>query len=453
MTAFQKTSIRQALGIVFMVGASVAQGAAPSVAGGWDTVCLSNRYVSLQIVPSIGGRVMAYGLGTENVLWVNPGLAGKAPPASGVGPAGEWLNYGGDKLWPAPQGWDNAEQWPGPPDAILDGGPYTLEHLPRGGCVAALRLTSGEDRRSGIQLSRVIRLHEDSTRVSFEATMKNCDNKPRRWGIWAHTQLDGGREGGGHNPEMRAYCPLNPKSHFTKGYDVIFGDERNPSFQADPKRGLMVVEYQYKVGKIGLDSPAGWVATVNGLTGKAFVQRFTFEKQKPYPEGSSVEFWLNGLGSFKAWGKENVMPDDPEKNPFVFESEMLGPLTTLQPGESVSWTYDWFATSIGAGRHEVVDCTEAGVVSVPLSATPAGGRLRLTGRFGVFAPGQLVADALDGRGARLSRRVLLKRVSPLEPLVLDQTVVLPKETACVVLLVQGEDGHNARPLHQVKLPN
>ena len=122
MTAFQQTSIRQALGIMFMVGASVSQGAVLSVAGGWDTVCLSNRYVSLQIVPSIGGRVMAYGLGKENVLWVNPGLAGKAPPASGVGPAGEWLNYGGDKLWPAPQGWDNAEQWPGPPDAFRGAG-------------------------------------------------------------------------------------------------------------------------------------------------------------------------------------------------------------------------------------------------------------------------------------------------------------------------------------------
>jgi hypothetical protein len=31
------------------------------------------------------------------------------------------------KMWPAPQGWDNQQQWPGPPDPVLDGGPYTAE--------------------------------------------------------------------------------------------------------------------------------------------------------------------------------------------------------------------------------------------------------------------------------------------------------------------------------------
>jgi len=50
-------------------------------------------------------------------------------------------------------------------------------------------------------------------------------------------------------------CPLNPESHFTNGYAVIFGDEKNPSFQADAKRGLIRVRYQYKVG---LDSTSGW---------------------------------------------------------------------------------------------------------------------------------------------------------------------------------------------------
>jgi hypothetical protein len=60
---------------------------------------------------------------------------------------------------------------------------------------------------------------------------------------------------------MAAYCPLNPKSRFPKGYSVIFGAEDNPSFRPDPAAGLMRVQYQYRVGKIGLDSAAGWVAT------------------------------------------------------------------------------------------------------------------------------------------------------------------------------------------------
>ena len=86
-----------------------------------------------------------------------------------------------------------------------------LEQLPEGkdGSVA-VRLTSGNDLRSGISFSRVLRLHPDSTRVSIEATMTNIDNKPRRWGIWAHTQLDGaGADGKTYNSQMNAYCLIS----------------------------------------------------------------------------------------------------------------------------------------------------------------------------------------------------------------------------------------------------
>lgn len=407
---------------------------------GWDAVRLSNRYVSLQIVPILGGRVMEYALGNKNFLWVNPGLAGKAPPPGGVGPENAWLNYGGDKLWPAPQGWDHAEQWPGPPDAVLDGGPYQMELLPEEGAGAGVRLTSGEDRRSGIRFSRVIRLHEGSTQVSFEAVMKNIDTKPRRWGIWSHCQLDAAQPGGGHNAAMNAYCPINPQSRFTNGYAVIFGDEKNPSFQADAKRGLMRVQYHYKVGKIGLDSTLGWVATVDGSDGRVFVQRFTFEPGKEYPDGSSVEFWLNGTGSFRAWGKDNVMSDDPEKNPYVFESEVLSPFAKLQPGESYTWKYDWYAANIGAGKHEVTDCTDFGVTAEPLHAKTEGKTVRLTGRFGVFAPGRLALHFLDRLGQGLGRENLADPVSPLAPVILDRAAKLPDGTATIRLMVVDAAG-------------
>jgi len=410
---------------------------------GWPSQRMANNLVEVQVVPSIGGRVMQYAFGGKNFMWVNPGLAGQAPPPGGVGPENAWLNYGGDKLWPAPQGWDNAEQWPGPPDAVLDGGPYKLDLLPQDGTGAGVRLTSGEDKRSGIQFSRVIRLHEGSTHVGFEATMKNIDTKPRRWGIWSHCQLDGAKPGGGHNAEMNAYCPLNPKSHFTNGYAVIFGDEKNPSFQADAKRGLMRVQYQYKVGKIGLDSTAGWVATVDGLDGRVFVQRFAFEPGKEYPDGSSVEFWLNGTGSFRAWGKDNVMSGDPEKNPYVFESEMLSPFAKLQPGESYTWKYDWYAANIGVGAHEVTDCTDAGVVSESLCAKAEGKTARLTGRFGVFAPGRLSLHFLDGQGQLLGREILAEPVSPLIPVVLDCAAKLPDGTAALRLVFVDAAGKEA----------
>ena len=112
----------------------------------------------------------------------------KSPPLSGLGEGNAWLNYGGDKVWLAPQGWDNDQQWPGPPDSTLDGQSYALEIINPN----IIRLTSKEDHRSGVQLSRTIKLFDGTTRVSIDATMKNIDTKPRRWGIWDHTQFNAG---------------------------------------------------------------------------------------------------------------------------------------------------------------------------------------------------------------------------------------------------------------------
>lgn len=405
---------------------------------GWKTICLSNGLVELQVLPDIGGRIIQFKLGGKEFLWVNPQLAGKLPPSNGLAADGGWFNVGGDKLWPAPQGWDNDRQWPGPPDAVLDGQPYHVEELPCRGDEAAIRLTSGKDLRSGIQFSRVVRLSGGAARVCFEATMKNIDTRPRRWGIWAHTQLDGGKaDGSGHNPLLRAWCPLNATSHFPKGYSVIFGAPDNPSFQADPQRGLMHVHYQYQVGKIGLDSRAGWVATVDGESGAVFVQRFMFEPEKDYPDGSSVEFWLNGVGRIRAYKRDIVMPTSAAENPYVFESELLSPFAQLKPGQSYTWRYDWYAANTG-GDFPVIGCNEAGVIAEPLRANPTATGWRLRGRFGVFAESALHIEWRDGNGHALGRSLLNRNSTPLKPLALDETLVAPAGARTAALFAVGE---------------
>ena len=401
---------------------------------GWKSTRLANGFVELDIVPQIGGRIIQYKFGGKEFFWVNPQLAGKLPPTSGLDPNGEWLNYGGDKLWPAPQGWDNDEQWPGPPDAVLDGQPYAMEHLPaEENGSAGVRLTGRDDLRSGIRFSRAIRLHPNGTRVSIEATMTNVDDKPRRWGIWAHTQLDGAKAGGsGHNELMNAFCPINPKSRFAEGYDVIFGEKDNPSFQADNAAGMMKVNYQYRVGKIGMDSDAGWIATVDGESGLVFIHRFVFEGDKPYPDGSSVEFWLNGAGRIHAYNKDMVLPANSEENPYVFESEVLSPYARLAPGESYTYKYEWLSTSIG-GDYPVVECSEAGVVCEPLAASREGDKLLLTGRFGVFAPGYLRVSLHGDKGEKILSHIVKEKASPLKPVVLNLTLDSPTKAGEAVL--------------------
>ena len=413
-----------------------AQTVRPATYKGWDAYVMENDLAQLHVVPEIGGRVIQFTLGEKEFFWVNPALTGKSSPETGLDPDGGWMNYGGDKLWPAPQGWDNDQQWPGPPDAVLDGQPYRAETE----VGAAIRLTSRDDPRSGIRFSRRIRLHPRSTRVSIEATMTNIDNKPRRWGIWAHTQLDAGLpDSDDFNRLMRAWCPINPRSRFDRGYQVIFGQKDNPSFQADAERGLMKVSYQYKVGKIGLDSHAGWVATVDGRKGDVFVQRFQFDPERSYPDGASVEFWHNGVGRICAYDEWMEMADDRNENPYVFESEVLSPFARLQPGASYTWSYDWYACRIG-GDFPVVDCSEAGVVSEPLACSPDGDRVQLHGRFGVFHPGRLVAVAYDGQASVLATEMLHSAATPLKPLVLDHTLKLPVETRSLTLILQNVAG-------------
>ncbi len=422
--------------------------ASPSTYRGWKGYALENGLVRLHVVPDIGGRVMQYALGEKKFFWVNPATVGKTSPATGLDPDGGWMNHGGDKLWPAPQGWDNDRQWPGPPDAVLDGQPHRAETniAPWG-----IQLTSRDDPRSGIRFSRRIRLHPDSTRVSIEATMTNIDDKPRRWGIWAHTQLDAGLPGSDdYNRLMRAWCPINPKSRFEKGYDVIFGKKNNPSFQADVQRGLMKVSYHYQVGKIGLDSDAGWVATVDGRRGDVFVQRFTFEPKKTYPERSSVEFWHNGLGRIYAYNKWLDMADNRADTPYVFESEVLSPFAQLQPGESYTWRYEWNSCRIG-GDFPVVDCSEAGLVSQPLTSERDGDRVRLRGRFGVFHLGRLVLEARDEKGRLLATTLHNATATPLKPVVLDRELTRPPAASSVALVLQDAAGKRIGEVARVGL--
>jgi hypothetical protein len=404
---------------------------------GWKGYVLQNDLVRVNVAPDLGGRVIQYALGDKEFFWVNADLAGKVSPASGLGPDGGWLNYGGDKLWPAPQGWDNDQQWPGPPDAVLDGQPWRAE---TDADPAAIRMTSRNDPHSGIRFSRRLRLNPRSSRISVEASMTNIDTKPRRWGIWTVVQLDAGLEGtDDYNRLMRAWCPINPNTRYKAGYKILFGAKDNPSFETDAKRGLVKVSYQYKVGKIGLDSSAGWAATVDGRNGDVFIQRFTFEPKKAYPDGASVEFWHHGLGRFYGYNKWIDMPDNRKENPYVFESEILSPFARLAPGETYKWRYEWASCRIG-GDFPVIDCSDAGVVSQPLVCKSDGARWRVRGRFGVFHTGRIVLEAYDAKDRAVATKILVPGATPLKPVVLDRTLDLPSAARRVGIVLQDEDG-------------
>jgi len=409
----------------------------------WDSIDLRNDLIEVEAVPEIGGRIIQYTLGDYSFFWVNEELVGKAIPASRLGPGGEWLNYGGDKVWPAPQGRDNEEQWPGPPDAVLDGGPYAAEVTKKDGQAVAIRMTSEKDKQSGIQFSRVVKIFDGTTHVRIDTTMKNIDTKRRRWGIWTVTQFDtSNRHGDGYNENYWAYCPLNPNSMFHRGYNVMIGLVSHLSYKPDYENGMMRVHYDYRVGKIGMDSSAGWVATLDATDGYVFVHRFGYEPGKPYPDNASVEFWLNGPGELVAWGSEiEKMPDD---TPYLMESEVLSPFAALEPGESYTFGHDWYAAKVPPGCI-VVGCSDIGITCKELSAKICGGQLRLDGEFGAFYEGHAQIVLLDGNDKEIKKVSVSPAVTPLKALVLSEMklaeeVTVPENAAKVAICLYDAKG-------------
>jgi len=160
---------------------------------------------------------------------------------------------------------------------------------------------------------------------------------------------------------------------------------------------------------------------------------------KEYPDGSSVEFWHNGVGRIFAYNEWMEMPNNHRENPYVFESEVLSPFAQLQPGESYSYQYEWSACRIG-GDFPVVDCSVAGLVSQPLSCQRWRGRTRLQGRFGVFHLGRLTLEAYDGQEERLTTEILNPMATPLTPVVLDVDIELPARARSVALVLLDTEG-------------
>src|SRR4051794_30200632 len=67
---------------------------------GWHAQQLSNRWLQLIVVPQNGGRLMQVVFGGHSFLFVNPKYVGQYFPPDPI----RWFNYGGDKLWPLPEG-------------------------------------------------------------------------------------------------------------------------------------------------------------------------------------------------------------------------------------------------------------------------------------------------------------------------------------------------------------
>jgi len=410
---------------------------------GWSAVYMANELIRVVAVPAIGGRIMAYDLGDYPYLFVDRDLAGKlfTPDENqGDGSLSAWKNYGGDKTWPAPQGWDDDTQWPGPPDPVLDSGQYRLDSFGSDELSAHIRMVSPEDIRTGLQITRQASIYPQSTRVSLELTFTNISERMIRWSIWdvvqlrAERKLPDGRLT--YEPECMVSAPLNPASRFEHNFNVMFGNVDNPQWGIDSDNNLFIGKYLWEIGKVGIDSPGGWIAFINNASGHAFAERFQYYRQGVYPdEGVSVECWTVGKG-------EVANLDYEESEIYLMETEVLSPLYEFEPGETRTFTIEW---GVCRCPGPILAVSEAGCVGQSLSIDSDRPDHHIKGVFGVFDPGDLFVSWLDKEGQVLESNAIC-RVSPINPVVLDEPVEIPADSAELVLSVKADWDRTNREL-------
>src|ERR1700757_2692047 len=236
---------------------------------GWQAQEVTNEWVKLTFVPQLGGRLMQVSFNGHPYLFVNQVYKGKyISPAEA---AGRWINYGGDKIWPLPEGNDDEQHWTGA-STPLDDGAYAFSILSQNNR-CTVRIEGPPDPPTGLQYTREISIGSDSPQIFFHALTRNFTGHSITWSVQSVSQynLSDANDRTLYNHNFWAITPMNPHSSYLLGYHVRDGLANDPSFQV--KDGLFRLNWKYLENEVWLDSTAGWIALVAGATHYAMVEK------------------------------------------------------------------------------------------------------------------------------------------------------------------------------------
>ncbi len=386
----------------------------------WFSLNVSNGLIALAVVPAIGGRVMDLSLGKTHVFYSNPRLRGKAISGSSSAEPSLGKNYGGSKVWPAPQGWTSEQEWPGPPDAVLDCGPYDW-HTVLDPDTARIQLQSQHDDYTGITMGREIKVSAGSSSVKMLHTMSNTSRRPVRWSIWQVTQVNASRG-------LEIFVPGT-------GFHQVFGDKPYTSASFSAAEGRVRVKYDDQVAKLAVEANQGWFASLDRARGVVLAETFPVTPGASYPDGAPVAFWISGRGTFTIHGDRIDMSAGAGGCDPHVETEIMSPLTDLEPGDSFQLRTAWHVAAIDA--QEIVSVNHCGAIGAPLMVQP-GSPARFTGSYGSFWDANLELFAYD-RASQIVGAFDLGGVNPRRPVRLDQNISVPSGTVrCSLVLYDCE---------------
>jgi hypothetical protein len=239
---------------------------------GWpESVVLNARSTDVKaiVVPGVGGRVMSYGLGGDNILWVNPATAGwtLATHPEPFQPGGFQCDIG-----PSVAGWPaHPSSWVGPYDWSAKRNYLVTLHAPK---EEVLR----------VELEKEIQLDPATGDIGFVHRMKNVGELDSAYCLWHRVAC---------RPRGFVLMSLNPKSRFPAGWSQRREIQGKPGYDGDQPSsaavrlldGILVAQTGGGGTTIGTDSMSQWLAYVVGRT--LFVLHFPTYSSGVYSEGGN----------------------------------------------------------------------------------------------------------------------------------------------------------------------
>ena len=362
---------------------------------GWKAEQMSNHWVKLIFVPQLGGRLMQVTFGGHDYLFVNDQLKGQVTTPDTE--HHRWYNYGGDKIWPMPEGNQDEQHWAGAGGSVLDEGPSRLTVISQG-AECAVRITNPGDPQIGQQYIRDIRIGSNSPVISFHAVMKNVSGYTQTWSEQSVSQYNAAATGDPSqlNPKFWGVTPVNPSSVYPNGYHIRNGMPNNPAYTVTD--GLFHAAGGAG-GEVWTDSTAGWLAVVDGSTGYTMVERRQYDPKATYPDQTTMIFYTTSLRNRRppaAADNGSVTGTASPAAPILYmEAEVDSPMVELAPGESYAMDSTWYPTRMG---EDFKTALSGGVVGTPLAAAAAPSGLTLTGSFGCFYAGSWLPIITTGVG-------------------------------------------------------
>jgi len=385
---------------------------------GWEAWVMKNDWVTLAAVPAIGGRIMEYALGRSSLIYSNPDLFGTTvSPETGK----NWPNFGGDKVWPAPQ---EAWKWPPPPN--LDHGHYSaiIEHESDEAVILLLQSPVETWGAPGIRIERRITLKENSTKVFLKETLVNEGENDVSWSIWDVSQQIVNHPGKENFDNFWTYFPVNVKSRY--GESGVYYTEASEGWMGEVAPGVYGVQYNPDGQKIFSDSHEGWICFTDRQKQLVMTKTFPNYHGKSYPDNEArVAVYMNH-----------------KELPYL-EVEVMGPIIELAPDESTSFSIDWGMTQAHA---PILDINDIGVISHPLEENNGS----LKGEYGVFYEGSIYMVFRDMRGVML-KKTLPHPVSPSKPVQINQAVKMDPDVRLIEVQVNSQDGHTLGVLDAMEI--